>query len=208
MLKLVQGRGASFPSLHPICLPIICILALGASPSHSQLVQFFQEEIQIQVLGGSCILTGVYHFRNITAEPVAQELLYPFPARKDLPSPTEVEARDLTTGVRLPVKRVQRGATFTLVLPPRGEVVCSVSYVQPTPAGRMEYPLISTQHWGRPLEHATYAVIVPNGYVIHALSIPADTTWKSSSTLTYMSRKVNFMPTRDLTFRWEKRIRR
>jgi hypothetical protein len=180
-------------------------LALGAAHAQGQLMHFVGEEIDIQVLGDSCIVSGTYHFRNATGEQIAQELLYPFPGTGDLALPARIEATNLTTGERVTVARVVRGYVFSVILPPRGEIAYRVRYVQTTPSERMIYMLTSTRHWNRPLERAAYSIMVPEQYSLTSLSIPADTTFTSLTGTTYRSRKVNFMPVQDLVLHWKKR---
>lgn len=169
------------------------------------MIHFLREEIDVQVLGDSCIVTGTYHFRNVTGERVAQELFYPFPGRNDLPPPARVEATNLTTGERVALTRVAQGDVFTVVLPPRGEFAYQVRYVQATPLAHMIYLLTSTRHWNRPLERAEYSIVVPSQYTLTSLSIPADTTFSSPAGHTYRATKVNFMPIQDLVLHWRKR---
>jgi hypothetical protein len=177
----------------------------GGASAQNQLIQFIREEIDVQVLGDSCLVTGTYHFRNVTGEQVAQELLYPFPGKNELPPPARMEATNLTTGERVMLRRVAQGDVFTVVLPPRGESAYRVRYVQTTPSDRMIYMLTTTRHWNRPLERAAYSIVVPRQYTLTSLSIPADTTFTSPSGRTYQSKKVNFMPTQDLVLQWTKR---
>jgi hypothetical protein len=196
---------SGFPSLFSSFLSLVLWVTPGAAFAQSPLIHFFQEEIDVQILGDSCILAGTYHFRNGTGDAVAKELLYPFPRRKDLAPPTTIEARDLATGARVPIQRVPRGALFTVLLPPRGEVAYRIRFVQPTPAHRMEYLLTSTRQWGKPLERAAYSIVIPRDYRLTSLSFPADTSWDSVDSRTYFFRRVNFMPTTNLILTWQPR---
>ena len=65
--------------------------------SATQSIHFLCEDIQISVLGESCIVSGEYRFRNESGDTSALQVVYPFPHRTELPEPTTIEAEDIPT---------------------------------------------------------------------------------------------------------------
>jgi hypothetical protein len=173
--------------------------------SSAQSTRFVREEISISVLGESCIVTGEYHFRNESGDTVANQILYPFPHLAGLPEPTTIEAEDLSTHSHVGVSKIAHAALFWISLPPHSERPFRIRYVQPTPSRLMSYILTSTRSWGRPLERATFRLLLPHRYTLTSLSIPADSSWESEEGRTYLLQKACFMPTVNLTFRWKER---
>jgi hypothetical protein len=177
--------------------------AIAQPPARS--IQFFQEEIGVQVFGDSCVLTGTYYFRNQTARAATSELLYPFPQRAGLPEPARVEVTDASTNTGVTIRRGTRCILFSISVPPWGESAYRVWYVQPTPMKKMEYLLTTGRRWGRPLEHATFSVRMPDSLRLTSVSIPHDTLWRSPGATNYASRKRQFFADRELTITWQRR---
>ncbi len=181
---------------------VLFLSILIASPSPAQLIRFYQEEVRIRIHGDSCTVTGTYHFRNLTGSRIAQNLLYPFPVRAELPEPTAVTVLRLPGRTPVPWWKAPHAIVFTVPLEGHKSATYEVQYVQKTPAGMMTYILTSTRLWGRTFEEATYSIEVPKGLTIESTSLPRDTSWSTDGVTVFRTKRRSFMPDRDLVIRW------
>jgi hypothetical protein len=200
---MVPPQGKLLALVAPLLLAGVSALALPQSPH--PVLQFFQEEIAVEVMGDSAVLTGVYHFRNLSAQPARTRLLYPFPRRPGLPEPRRIEVLDVLANRGVGIEKGERCVQFPIAVKPWGESAYRVRYVQPTPAGLMEYLLTTGRAWGRPLEKASFSVYLPDRLKMTFLSYPRDTLWKSGGGTTYEFHRRQFWPDRELTVRWQRR---
>ncbi len=188
------------PRQSAILVLVLSVLSVSLSPS--QLIRFYQEEVRIRIYGDSCIVTGTYHFRNLTGTRIAQNLLYPFPVSTELPEPTTVTIVRHPARISVPWWKAPHGVVFTVPLEGHKSAIYEVQYVQKTPAGMMTYILTSTKSWGRTFDEATYSIEIPRGFAIESISIPPDTSWTTERVTVFRTKRRSFMPDRDLVIRW------
>jgi len=176
-------------------------LVLGAtSPA-----QFVREEIIVRVHGDYCALDGTYEFRNAEEHALPWPIFYPLLNTAVIPLADSIRICDAGTEELLPFESGVNGVSFALNMPPRASRIIRISYRQRTPKERMEYVLTSTKEWGRPLESATFRVVVPNALRLTHMSLPYDSVMKRGNNVEYFTRKKTFMPRSNLILEWERR---
>ena len=78
-----------------------------------------------------------------------------------------------------------------------------VRYLQPVPGNSFTYLLTTTGTWQRPLETATYTVIIPQTTRLTSLSLDYDRVCDKEGQWIYVIEKSGFMPENEFTFTWE-----
>lgn len=176
-------------------------LALSATA----LAQFVREEISVRVHGDYCTLDGRYEFKNTQNDAALWPIFYPLLNTATIPFADSICIRDAGTKEVLPFESGVNGVSFALNMPPRASKTIRISYRQRTPKERMEYILISTKQWGKPLESATFRVVVPDSLRLTHISIPYDSLTKRGHDVEYIIQKNAFMPRSNLIIKWERR---
>lgn len=167
--------------------------------------QFVREEISIRVHGSYCTLDGRYEFRNTQNDAALWPIFYPLLNNAAIPLADSIHIRDAVTEDLLPFEDGVNGVSFALTMPPRASKAIRISYRQRTPEKTMEYILTTTQKWGKPLEHATFRVVVPDSLRLTHISIPYDSLMKRGHDVEYLIHKKAFMPRSNLIIKWERK---
>jgi hypothetical protein len=176
-------------------------LALSAT----SLAQFVREEISIRVHEGYCTLDGWYEFKNTQNDAAFWPIFYPLLNNAAIPLADSIRITDAETEDVLPFESGVNGVSFALTMPPRAPKAIRISYRQRTPKERMEYILTSTKQWGKPLESATFRVVVPDSLRLTHISIPYDSLTKRGHEVEYVIHKKAFMPRSNLIVKWKRR---
>jgi hypothetical protein len=176
-------------------------LVVGAK----SLAQFVREEITIRVHGACCTLDGRYEFRNTGDHAVLWPIFYPLLNTDAIPLADSVHIHDAETEELLPFESGVNGVSFAFNMPPCASKVIRISYRQRTPKKRMDYVLTSTKQWGKPLESATFRVVIPDSLRLTHMSIPYDSLTKRGHNVEYIIQKKAFMPRSNLIIKWERR---
>jgi hypothetical protein len=157
------------------------------------------------VHGDHCTLDGKYEFRNNENQAALWPIFYPLLNTDAIPLADSVQIHDAQTGQPLPFESGINGISFALNMPPLASRSIRISYRQLTPKRRMKYILTSTQQWGRPLESATFRIVVPDSLTIEHISIPASIHSRQDHDVEYLIEKKAFMPRSNLIITWERR---
>lgn len=176
-------------------------LVLGARSA----AQFVREEIAIRVHGEYCTLDGRYEFRNTEHHAALWPIFYPLLNTDVVPLADSVQIHDAESGESLPSESGVNGVSFALSMPSRASRAIRISYRQLTPKQTMEYILTSTKQWGKPLENATFRVMVPDSLKLTHISIPTSSHTKRGHDVEYLIQKKAFMPRSNLIVKWERR---
>ncbi|UCH11461.1 MAG: DUF4424 family protein [Fidelibacterota bacterium] len=177
---------------------------LAALHAQTTGLEFNSERIAITVQEHACRVTGEYHFRNHSPQPVTGfPLFYPFPVSPELPFPDSILIVNGRTGAAAPYSRIGSGILFHIAVSPMGHSTYTVHYRQPAPARRFEYILETTQKWQQPLASAEFEITVPNTMTLTGLSLDVDRLQESDSAHTYHITRQNFMPDANLIIQWE-----
>lgn len=183
-------------------LPIIT-LALGTALS-AQHLEFFKENITMEIRDDVFYVSGTYYYRYGLDD--KKLIYYPFPVSKHYGKVDSTMIYDLTNNRQIqPEERDEEGLLFLLDFSHANELAIQVSYRQEVPDGQSEYIIETTQAWKRPLEEATYQLIVPDHKRIISFSIPPDDSITIPREMIYTWEKHNFMPEQNMLFEFEDR---
>jgi hypothetical protein len=171
-----------------------------------QPLNFYREEIEVQVEEHTCFVTGTYYFKNNTSESVEQSLYYPFVVNDSLPFPDKVSVRQANSDRTVSCSRADKGIYFTIQLQPRSIGVYEVSFRQKTPFGFMEYILTTTSQWHTAFERAQYRVRVPKTHRLTFLSLNGSIKEQRGEQVIYTVRKEKYLPAQNLVIHWQRRL--
>lgn len=181
------------------------VLLLGWTVSASGLAQplsFFREKITLAIDSATCQVSGEYYFKNTSQREAVAALYYPFPVRSALPYPTDISVFDVTSERVVSYTPSDSGIHFPIQIAPRSIVLYRVDYVQPAPAGEMEYILTTTRLWNRPLELAEFVLHVPRTIECLTHSLPFFPIHVDEKRSSYYCKLEDFMPTQNLHLTW------
>lgn len=179
-------------------LLLLTLLAACNRPAQSP-IHFCREEISLDVRPGMLRVSANYHFRNLTRQPVAALILYPFPLDSANAWPDSIMIPGY--GFQL----ADSGVTFLLRLPPKAEDSFQVFYRQPLRGNSARYIVTSTKKWKRPIDLARFRVNVPADLPGVQLNYQPDSTACTDSALLFYFARRRFYPDRDVVVTWTAR---
>ncbi|MBD3374481.1 hypothetical protein GF406_05530 [candidate division KSB1 bacterium] len=179
----------------------IFLMADMAAGGGSQSLRFVQEEIRFCLNGDTVQVEGIYKFYNPASSSVRTTLSYPFP--KTLPFPDSLIAIQMDRQDTLSVIRKDHAVLFSLQVPEKQSARLFVRYLQPVPGRSFTYLLTTTGFWQRPLETASYTLIIPHTVRLTSLTPDYDRVCEKEGNWIYVIEKSGFIPENDFNFTWE-----
>ena len=175
--------------------------------SDKSTVDFFMEEITLQVSDSTSHVEGVYYFRNNTSKEFDFPVLFPFYTDSLTSYPHVIEPYLLENGKRnkLSYKNLPNfsGIRFRIPLQADKTTAWHLDYSQKIRAKRAVYIITSTAAWKKPLEKATYYFIAPESFSGVEIWPEADTAYTDDGNIIYKCIRENFMPSKDMKISWK-----
>jgi len=172
---------------------------------NGQHLSFYKERIEIKINTNHCIVKGIYHFKNSGSLPVIRTIFYPFSDNYNITMADSIRVYDLSQDKPLSFTRNNKNIFFELKIPPDTNRIIEVTFSQNTPDMIMEYILLTTKQWKRPLEKAEYVIKLNSNFILKKLSIDYDYKSVSKDFNIYYITKTDFMPEQNLLVKWENR---
>ncbi|UCG52668.1 MAG: hypothetical protein JSW58_03715 [Candidatus Latescibacterota bacterium] len=166
-------------------------------------VVFEREHIKIFVSEGRVRVEGLYVFANHSATMRHEGLFYPFPIDSLHPEIENVTVH--IEGDTASHQHVEDGIVFVVRVPGHGSAVIEVIYEQTCLDRSACYILTSTAFWDRPLERAGFEIHVPGDFELEWVAYDVDTVSVDRDTRIHEFVRTDFMPDKDLCFRWRHR---
>jgi hypothetical protein len=182
-------------------IPAGVLLAMVASLSGGQQpVEFARERIAVNLDGTAIAVDGDYVLRNPAGTDRVQKLYYPFPVDSTHPFPDSISV----WRKRAPVTFEQsgNGIVFSVEVGGGKSAGFRVVYVQRCFDNSGCYILTTTSQWNRPLESAEFEITVTDAVNLEWCSYELTPAGKIEGMRTYEFYQKNFMPEKDLCFRW------
>jgi hypothetical protein len=157
-------------------------------------IDFFKENVTIEVLNGRVKVTGSYIFRNLTDIGKRVKFYYPFPVDSNHHFPD-------TISIDRPYEKDSTGISFWLSLKPNGVDSFEITYEQLIDRPFFRYITTTTKVWKRPIKEANFTIVAPETLAVsanYAFSEPV----KIGENLHYFIPISNFLPEEDLIVRW------
>jgi len=172
---------------------LIAFVFMASVNAQSQVVDFFREDLRFRLFEDRFEVAGNYYFRNNSSKPMVLKLKYPFPEDADFGKVEAVKCTDLSDSGNSIDFIKQEYLMFSVSIPAHEEKVYRIAYHHQLHGKRALYILTSTRQWGKPLEQATYKLIVENLHVDSLSYIPDKTEVFADSTR-FFWKKSTFMP--------------
>ncbi|HGY56785.1 MAG TPA: hypothetical protein ENK44_13850 [Caldithrix abyssi] len=190
-----------------ILFALLCIGGIFSKPFMlaAQPVDFFRENIEIDISDTICTVTGTYYFRNPSSRSLNIPVLYPIVINNRLPIfPEYISVKSVSGNKEIPFSRQKQAIRFNLSCPGQSIIIFQVSYRQRTPFGYMEYILTTTKNWGRALEYAEYNIRLPANLRLQHLSLKTDRITNFGDFTLYYTKKTSFLPAKNIIIKWER----
>ncbi|MBN2522927.1 MAG: hypothetical protein JXB24_06610 [Bacteroidales bacterium] len=162
-------------------------------------VSFFKEDITFKIEGEYFYVNGIYYLSCSQNSDSSIALFYPFPTDSIHSKPDSLYIFNLNTGEEITdYLQHDHGLLFHIGLDSVTAIL--VSYRQQFKFREMRYILTTTQYWGKPLEEATFKLILNSNIRIRSFSYQPDSCGIFGETIVYYWEKKNFMPLEDMIF--------
>jgi hypothetical protein len=165
-------------------------------------LSFAGEDVTIKLAPDRAYVTGVYRFYNPGDKTRTLKLRYPFARGPKVGEPENISVRG--GGEEIPFSWKRHGVAFEVEVPARGEAAVTVSFEQPCSGCEYTYILTSTRNWGRPIDEARFAVVVP----VQLAPVDCSYEWEEAPAAEGLARyefsREDFYPDVDLVVHWER----
>jgi hypothetical protein len=172
---------------------ILFVLLLMIKQISSQNLQFYREEITFEIRDNYLYVDGIYNFCNNGKTEISTSLFYPFPIDSLYAEADSIISKTI-------ISKSKTGFFFNVNIKPYGIEKYRIGYRQKLLGNKAEYILLTTQKWGIPLECGIYRLIVPKNLKITSFSYPPDKFEEKNNKITYLWKKKDFMPDKNMLF--------
>lgn len=167
-------------------------------------VLFVKETIAVAILADDTVqVRGTYWFGAADSSMSETRLYYPFPIDTFSDYPFFIDIRDASSSRAVTFARQEQGVSFSIAVKPEDTASVVVLYRQKVGNREGRYILTTTANWGRPLIDSRYSVSVPAKFTLTYMSYECDSISRTGKFRVYSFFKKQFMPDRDLYFRWQ-----
>ena len=180
---MVNGRILLFLSISLLC---VC--------RQSPPIDFFKEEVTIEVLDSRVKVTGLYYFRNLTDIGKRVKFYYPFPVDSNHYFPD-------TIMIDYPFEEDTAGIYFFLSIGAKSVDSFEITYEQRIVQPFFIYITTTTQVWERPIKEADFAIIAPETLAVNA-NYPFSEAMVIDGFRHYSIPIRDFFPEEDLIVSW------
>ncbi len=170
------------------------ILVLSCSRPSRPEIDFFKENVIIDIRGDRVHVTGKYFLRNQTAVSKRVTLYYPFP----------VDAQHSYPDIILfdrSFSRDSSGISFEMSIPGHAVDSFKILYQQKLAGRQCRYITTTTRQWRRPLKSAVFTVVAPVKQQL-TMNYPVSGAEVVDDTAFYYIRFKDFYPSEDLRVNW------
>jgi hypothetical protein len=171
------------------CCAVAVCLCSKAPP-----IDFFKEDVTIEVLDSRVKVIGVYYFKNLTDVGKRVRFYYPFPVDSNHHFPD-------TITIGFPFEKDSTGIYFWLSIGPGSIDSFVISYEQQVKEPFFRYITTTTHEWKRPIKDANFTIIAPDTLVINA-NYAFSELKNIDGYIHYSILMRDFFPEVDLIIRW------
>ena len=157
-------------------------------------IDFFKEDVTIEVLDSRVKVIGVYYFKNLTDVGKRVKFYYPFPVDSNHHFPD-------TITISYPFEMDSAGIYFWLSIAPRSIDSFVISYEQQVTVPFFTYITTTTHKWNRPIKEAIFTIVTPETLAINA-NYAFSELKNIDGYVHYSILMRDFFPEVDLMIRW------
>jgi hypothetical protein len=157
-------------------------------------IDFYKEQVNIEVSADQARVTGEYFFKNLTGEAKKIIFYYPFPVDSVqlYPSPILLD---------FPFTKDTTGLEFVLSIGSKAEERFKITYVQSLKVRRFRYITTTTREWRRAIKEAKFIVTAPRDLHLK-INYPVAKTIERGNNNIYTIIRKQFYPDTDLVITW------
>jgi len=181
-------------SMKKIFVFAILIAVISCSKSQPPQIDFFKENVVIDILKDRVNVTGIYYMKNLTNIDKRVTFYYPFPV-------DSLHAYPDIILIDYPFDKDTAGIYFDLSIPARQADSFKVLYQQKLTKRQCRYITLTTRQWQRPIKFASFTVIAPEFLKLN-INYPVSGKETINDTVFYYIRLKNFFPGADLKIKW------
>ena len=151
---------------------LLAIVCLGLTA-----LSFEAEELNFKLAKGYWEMDGLFHFASYVDEAVSIPIFFPIPADSLCLQPKLLALEvmeDSLASVSL-TSQTKSGLYFVVNMPPQHFCTVRIAYSQELLGKSASYIITTANAWGKPLNFASYKLVVDNGITVNKLPFPAQT---------------------------------
>ncbi len=186
--KTLNDNKLSKVKFFGFCL-LICIECFRSTE-----IDFYKEDIRIEIENNRATVTGEYFFKNLTNNKKRVKFFYPFP----------VDSLHLFPDMILldfPYERDTNGIYFTMKMEAKRENFFKIIYCQKLQKNTFRYITTTTKMWKKPIKYAHFLIILPETLKAE-VNYPIVSKYHSFKKVFYIIDKKDFCPEEDLIIKW------
>jgi hypothetical protein len=179
------------------------VLALAVNGFAGDL-DFVRENIYVSLrLPDTMCVKGEYFFATKIGSAIKTSVVYPFPVDSSLDFPHAIHVFDKTGTLTYQSHPEQAMVLIPISINKADTSKITVVYRQRLKRNTGRYILTTTQSWEKPLGRSNYSITVPQNVTLEYFSYESDSVFNKKDSLVYFFSKENFMPIKDLVFRFK-----
>ncbi len=164
-------------------------------------ILFTKEDITMCILNENTVeISGIYWFTNTTDSSKGLSIYFPFAIDSISNYPDFISLQGASGAIAY--ARNKDGINWQMYIPGKKTDSVHLIYRQHTQRQEGKYIVMTALSWNRPLVTATFTLKISPKYVLSYYTFTTDSITVDKDTLTYTSKYKNFIPERDLVFRW------
>jgi hypothetical protein len=172
----------------------LLIAVISCSKSPAPQIDFYKENVVIDILKDQVSVVGIYYMKNLTKADKKVKFFYPFPVDSFQAYP------DLIL-IDYPFDKDKEGIYFDMSFPARRVDSFKVLYQQKLKGRQCRYITLTTRQWQRPIQDAAFTVVAP-GFLKLKINYPVVGKETINDTVFYYIRMKKFYPGADLEIKW------
>jgi hypothetical protein len=157
-------------------------------------IDFYKEQVNIEISTDQAKVTGEYFFKNLTGEAKKITFYYPFPVDSIQLYPSLILLDCSFT-------KDSSGLQFVMSIGANAKENFKITYVQPLKARRFRYITTTTQEWKRPIKEAKFIIIAPRDLDLK-INYRVTKSVMRGGIIEHMIVRKHFYPETDLMITW------
>ena len=164
-----------------------------------QSIEFFRENLIFSLDSVNFTVNGTYFIRNTSKTAASFLINYPIPGSLNPDNHDTLIVQDMASSLKF-VKVTQKDTlyTFHCNIESGSDKELTIAYRLRHNGNSVRYILTTTSYWGKPLEVATYDLIIPNYIKISGFSFEPDSSTVFQTEKVYHWKKKDFFPDKEI----------
>ncbi len=183
---IILGRG--------IAVLIFILSCLSCQKPTGLPIDFYKEQVNIEISTEQAKVTGEYFFKNQTSEAKKITFYYPFPV-------DSIQLYPSLILLDFPFTKDTSGLEFVLSIGSKAKERFKITYVQPLKAQCFRYITTTTREWKRPIKEAKFIIIAP-GDLDLKINYRVTKSVMRGGIIEHMIVRKHFYPETDLMITW------